>query len=316
MESRHSNGSAGALALGMLALENGDVDEALRIARDLRKVDEASGLLLEAVALEDTDLALSLGLAERAILAAPDSWEAWHTLGNLYSHDNNLEKALECYSQALNQSGCDEGVVGYNQAVANFQAGNHDLGFAIMRSVPGPTAKVARLAWLNQLERYPDVLRESRPLLDDQEVLSDGTLVGQVLFEKAAALRALGRSQEGIEWVLKSLWHNKFDTDALRLLRELRGEGSEEAGLYEVVIEGPWDSEVHNAGEGFCRFSAAYEVVAVSDAHAVELAVSLEPEQVRGFCDPTSVERVANARDELLGVVEAHPYDLFDQEDA
>jgi tetratricopeptide (TPR) repeat protein len=295
---------------GYAALAEGHVDDALRIARELRGLRHSSCFELEARARwERGERDEAVTVLEEGVAKAPGAAPLWHWLGCYRSDLGRFEPALEAFAREAEFEGAPPAVNAYNVAVVYERMGRPREGLDLLDRIelPGPEAPSA--AHFAELR--------ARLLFQDGDVDgSIGAATEAVELFSAALAHDTGSADDGPDWSvaaralavraearLRLSDHEGATEDALRaidigpaqaprraldVLRRVDARPAAGARRLNLLLQGelPPQQQVPRRG-----FFFTVDVVADDPAEGLEFARRFVPDEAR---DGLAIEEVTD----------------------
>ncbi len=305
------------------ALELSEFDEAERIGQKLLGMGYTGGYeVLARSYAENEQLPRAIRVLEYASGIAPQVWGLWHQLGNYYSDAERFQECHACYDRALGCPGVDADLICVQRAVALAREDRFEDALAVLASVTSEDPPLAtkvitlRMGCWNDLGRYEESIQSSEQLTSrEPDGKHDACTLARAHAEVALAWwKGRGDAEEAREAVRRSINASKAEPLAAQVLRELRGERSDAAKSYTLIVEGVWHSPIEPGDDVRPGFLANYCVVADSPEEALEFVREFEPPEVRDTLTLNSSEIPENAANEWKGVTYAHGGYSFYQE--
>lgn len=280
-------------------LDRGELDEARRIAAELRGMRWSGAFEIDALAARaEGDLEGAVGALEEGVRLVPAAWMLWQLLGTFYDEQGRAGDARHAYDTALACEGAWASSIRFNRAVSRMRA--RDPGGALADAervledpaTPPFTLDALRVAIdaLDALGRAGDAVSLVRAMIGS---LAPGDVVGRAELESFAALAAAraGAAPETVRAALAAaIEGNASRPEIVEALTWIEREREVVDARFRVTISAPapvlGDPEV----KGYFR---VIEVRASDEAHARELARSLEPSAIRDAITIEDCQRVA-----------------------
>jgi tetratricopeptide (TPR) repeat protein len=249
------------------------------------------------------------------VVVAPSVWLLWHLLGNYLSDLDQVDEALEAYTQALACPRSDRATIHYNRAIAFRRADRYQEALAAAdEGGSEPCLRLAtglRLALLNLLGRHEEALAAVDGMLaqlgeETDEAAHDR---GLALGERAVALLAgRGDGAAAQREAERALADGSFVASAAEVLRTVRGVTSSGARGYRLRVQGVWPASPGKAPTGFLRL---FQVIADTPAQALAYARDFEPEEARAALSLADVDEGEPTPEKLHGVYWASGHVFF-----
>lgn len=308
---------------GFGALEIGEFERALRVARELHEHHHTSAFEIEARArwdLEDHERAIEV--LKEGVEVAPDQFVLWDYLASYLSDEGRFEEALQAYYRSRECTGAPTESVDFNIAVIYQREERHERALALIdaiqptESVPIIVLEGARAYSLNEVGKHSDALARTAACLsligEDQDVEPEA--VARLLSEHAYALWILGIHEAAYLEALEAVVMNKHNKRAAWLVREILDERSADAKAWRITVKGRWAQPNEDSDKDY-GFFANYVVVADSPEDALEYIRPFEPEEVRFTLKIDSAVDMEPRPDSQKGVYEAMGYAFFPLEE-
>ncbi len=291
----HENGSQKLEDLiqeGWDHLDAGEYEEAEAIATKLIASQASAGYRLQAMCqIADDDWEAARESLEAGVSRFPDDWELHLMLGNYLSENEEYDAALASFERALACPGVQPDWIAVNKAVIYSKIGAYEQALAICAQIDNPDLKLQVLEVefrvMSETERYDEILATAEQRLEEvPEVDEEGAAVilSKVLYYIAlASWRTDGPEAETLEYLWSSIDYDRSNVYALWLLREVRGEYSESAKTFTLLVQGNFalpEEEEEESDEAGEAFFTSYKVVADSLEEAYEMIVEFESEEV------------------------------------
>ena len=309
------------------ALEIGEPEAALKIAKTLNRMRYSGGFEMEALAYADLgEKSKAIRVLRTGLEKCPVDWGLWQLLGNYLSDEGEFEEAFEAYENGLSTEGSDTETVNLNYAISLFRSGDAQMAeerIAPILDAPGFSSLGGSLrARLLALEL--EILRGQGKW--DEAVARFGTIgnadfgpdAGQEISilwaEYARSLHELGRHDEAEKSALRSARFDHQNKDALWLLRKMRRKSEDkETNHYNLMVGGTWFPSPDKKSELSKGFFATFAVCADDEDEALRFVAELQTDEIKNL-RIEEVELVDQVT-EPKGVYSATAYMLYGDED-
>lgn len=308
-------------------LEAGKPELALSIGRQMEKHRFSGGFEIQALAyreLGDTEKAIQV--LRQGTECVPDVWVLWNLLGNYLSDEGSFDEALTAYDAGIDRPNIYTYCLRVNranvvwrmkrldEADADIEALLSDTEFA----TADPDLKLyihgARIGILNDLGRHKEAITYFESLADNQDWIHYPAEASRIESKYATALWHDGRVDEASSVVRRAVGLDKSNEDAQWLIREIRRQTGEIGSQsFELMIHGPWLSELSPECAGCKGFYSSYSVVAETLDEALAFVREFEPKEIR---DALEIDEVKHQEpsDEPKGVYWTSGYSFYSED--
>ncbi len=297
---------------GFLALDRGQWEKALRLARKLTEKRNTAGREIAARALWE------LGKPDEAmeelragIATAPQIYIFYSLLGHYLSDLGRYDEALEAFYRGKLLTVAPMGEFEYNIGIVKGRQGDYAGALEAVEPINLSNVQLQRDAvqfslafWLIGADRCEEGLAEAEAGLQlPRDECGEKNIAGLHAM-RAWAWQKLGRpASEVREEALKAIATSKSQSDAAWIIRELDNAFSPEARRAKVTVQGICPARIRLRKY---RFVAVYWVVATHENQLLGLIRPFEPEEHQDTLELASVEWQEEAPDSPMGVYEAH----------
>ncbi|MDH5764332.1 MAG: hypothetical protein OEZ51_15305 [Nitrospinota bacterium] len=310
-------------------LEEYEPEKALKIGKQLEKMRFSGAFEIQALAYADLDKKKkAIQVLEKGVKKAPDVWLLWQLLGNYYSDEGDLKKALTAFEKGLQTKQPDNVSLKYNYAIAlqrqkKFKKAQgliseilsderypDDIEEGLFLYIQG-----LRLSLLNDLKQYEETLKLFAELesIISQHENSQPSELSRIFDEVATAHWNLKNKDRSEAYLKKSIEYDKKNTSAQWLHREMhKEEDYSHAKYFRLIIEGIW----HTPFEGETNlpgFFTNYDVIANDEEEALEIIKYFEPPEIH-YSLKIADSEILKAPKQPKGVYGTMSYNFFPSE--
>ena len=266
-------------------LEAGELDAALGLAQELRRMRWSGAFEIEAlVARRRGDLEVALRALAEGRAAAPSAWSLHQLAGIVLGEAGRTDEALAAFEAALGCEGAARGSVRYNRAVLRMRRGEAGLALAdaeaaLEAAAGAPFALEAlgvALEALGRLGRSEDAVSLVRTL---RASLAPDDAAGKADLDAFLAL-ALARNGAGAalvrEHVARAVDGSSSRAELVLALQAVATGAA--TSRFRLALAGPAPPGADGAIAGYLR---VVEVRAADEAQAIAIALELEPGSLR-----------------------------------
>lgn len=304
------------------ALLEKDYERARELAERVIEARHSYGFeLLARVHEGQEDLPRAIAVLEDGVAKAPKAWSLWMLLGELRSDHGDYDEALAAYDTALGVEGVDADEVHVNAAIVHERAGRPEDALMRLHEMRGTNAEASLVAArvraeiLNEMER-PDAATAAAQaglaLVDDD---TEDTDVAPLYAALATAALMKNDRDAALQHAWAAIEHDAAQDSALRVIREIEAQFSEDAKQFRIVVHGQWPAESFLEGDPPDGFWRKYDVVADDEEEAMRFIARVEPELVRHSLRANEVEIVEENVDQAKGVSWCSPYAFYRETD-
>lgn len=268
-------------------LDRGELDEARRIAAELRGMQWSGAFeILALAARAEGDLEGAARALEEGIALAPAAWTLRQLLGTIHDERERHDDALRAYDEALRCEGAWASSIRFNRAVSRMLAGDPGAALADAESVledpatPPFTLDALRVGIdaLEALDRRDDAVSLVRAMSGS---IAKDDARGRAELEAFTALAGAraGAAQDAVRASIHAAIEGGASRrEILDAITLLSANEPEVTARFRVAIAAP----VPPGGEpGVTGYLRVLEVRAADTEHASELAKTLEPSALR-----------------------------------
>ncbi|MCI4671624.1 MAG: hypothetical protein MRZ79_26015 [Bacteroidia bacterium] len=308
-------------------MDLGEYDEAEEIATKLLHSEEEAGYPLMAGILtlkEEPEEAVNL--LKEGIDKNPNSWRLKLELGNLYGQLQNIPVAMAIFDEASQLPGAEVHWIELNRGIAYFKGGMVDDALNTLQVIDHPEAineafslQLEILDILGQHQLILAMAKEELALLSAPKDPEENQTLSNIYSRVATAYWYEEEDNaDAIQYHLKrAIELDRTNQQSLWLIREMDQEYSEEAHIYELIVEGRLVLLDDEEQEVVYPFHSEYVVLANSPQDALEMIKEFEIEYV----DKTSLEILeatseSNDEEEPLGIYYVGDLMFVDGEEA
>lgn len=309
------------------ALDEGEPEAALRIAKKLRGLKYSGCFEVQALAYAD------LGKRTKAIKVlregtdkCPDIWMLWQLLGNNLSDEGRLDEAFDAYENGLSTEESDRRSLSVNYAIALMRSGETKQARERIRPIlEAPdfqelTGSLRARLLTVELEALR-ILDQSDAAAARFEAIGDGDFgedagaeLSMLWGEYARSLLELGRRSEAEKAAVRSASFNLRDEEALWFLREVRREPSDtEVISYRLMVEGDWAEPLSDNEKPPAGFFSSYWVCAESEREALAFVEELQADEVSNL--RISESEMLQKCKEPKGIYSGGGYTFYDRKE-
>jgi Flp pilus assembly protein TadD len=270
-------------------IEEKKFKEAKKIGKELKRLRHSSAFeILALVYLRQEKMPEAVAVLEEGTSKAGRVWLLWELLGNCYSDLGRFRDAENAYQRALQQESCDPSVVHLNRAIAFERNGRIDDANAAMRQVKSSELEARANAVRIRLALAGGKIRTAQRIAlkiarsgRNPEGMYDKENKSAIMLSCALAFRETPEGRKrALRFAYRAVDFSPANTEALALIRELRGSKSRLPRLHRLLIHGDWSSPL-TASELPLSFYRSIQVVAPTDATAFEYVNKFFPTSVR-----------------------------------
>jgi len=225
-------------------IDEGRFEDALAIARKLRKLSYSGAYEIEGMAYAGLDRHEdAVRVIREGLQYAPNVWLNWHLLGNCLSDLGRFDEAMTAFDRAAACSGADISYVNLNRAVAAVRAGDHASALTWLDGVHSESLRAAtistRISALRGMGRSDEALdlamRTLREWTDTGRAADEGPM-GAIAASAAGIRRENGESPLLIRNFAIDYWRATRNVQLLWLIRDVMPQVSTVAKYFRILI--------------------------------------------------------------------------------
>ena len=268
-------------------INTNELKKAAKIGNQLLKMKYTGGFeIMGLVYMEKGEINKAIKTLEEGVKKAPDIWLLWQLLGNAYSDNKKYKKALQSYSSALKCADKDVSSIYYNIAIALSREEKYEEALKACENVIREELLLMRICLkiflLNKLNRFEESIDLGKRQIDTLESSEqDNTYISKIYSEMAIAYWAHDRDEiNALKHIFKAIEHDKTNSDAMNILREVENNSSKTSKYSRIIIEGKANGLMIEDADAL-GFFATYGVVAENEEEALKYVRRFEPKEVR-----------------------------------
>ncbi len=294
-------------------MDMGEYEEAEEIAKVLMENEAEAGypIMASLLALQEQPQE-AVELLKKAIEEHPKSWRLKLELGNLYGQLENAAVAMAIFDEALQMPDAEAHWIELNRGIAYMKSNMVDEAMNTLQQIEHPEAIneafAIQLSILDMLGRHELILAMSKEELNLLQIPEDqeGADTLSNIYSKVAQAFWYEEEEntEAIRYHLRTAIElDRTNEDALWLHREMNLSYSDDAHIYEIMLDGELALSDEEEEARALPFTAVYVVVADTPEDALEMIKDYEIDAIdKSSLQIMEIESMENEEEEPLGL--------------
>ena len=290
-----------------------EYDEAESLADELLQEEAEEGFPLKAgiyALKEEPEKAIEL--LKEGIDKNPESWRLKLELGNLYGQLGDTSIAMTIFDEALTMPGVESHWIELNRGIAFLKANQVDEALNHLQQIDHPAAineafsvQLEILDMINRQDLIINMAEDEQPLLSPPESTDDMQTLANIYGRIATAFWYVQEENESsIQQYLQTAKDlDRTNDQVLWLIREMDQEYSDEAHIYEILLQGEVVVMDEEEAEHSIPFTSVYVVLEDSPEQALERIKDYEIEAIdKSSLEVIEITSETNEEEEPLGI--------------